>query len=306
MKDKISPTAGSGNRFAGIASDCYACVIEQVRSAARFAELTDAQTRRVIALAEAVLEKSKTTPILVQHVIRRVTDAIIQERGKSPGFDIYAGVKKTSNTLALDCAEGLRKTIAAGDSPFEAGLQVAAAGNIIDFGAKNHGALDLAKELQSLTEIPFARYDIDPFIKAIKGAATLLYICDNSGEIVFDMLFIDEIRRLYPGLKIVAALRDRPIINDATLADARAVGLDLLVDTISSGSVYPGTVLSESTRAFRDLFASADVMLAKGQGNLETLLPHADERLFFLLRIKCEYMAALTRVEKGSLVLMQG
>jgi damage-control phosphatase, subfamily I len=103
----------------------------------------------------------------------------------------------------------------------------------------------------------------------------------------------------------VAALRDRPIINDATLEDARSVGLDCLVDTISSGSVYPGTVLPETTREFRQLFADADVMIAKGQGNLETLLPIADNRLFFLLRIKCAYMATLTGVEKGSLVLMQ-
>ncbi len=306
MKDKTSFAEGDRNRFDGIASDCYACVLDQVRSAACFAELTDAQTGRVITLAEAVLEKSKTTPVLVQHVIRQVADAIIQERGESLDFDIYARVKETSNTLSLACVERLQKKIDASASPLEAGLQVAAAGNIIDFGAKDHGALDLEKELQGLTEIPFARYDIDPLKKALERAATILYICDNAGEIVFDMLFIKEIQRLYPGLQIVAAFRDRPIINDATLADARAVGLDRLAASISSGSVYPGTVLPETTREFRQLFDDADVMIAKGQGNLETLRPHADKRLFFLLRIKCEYMAALTQVAKGSLVLMQG
>ena len=305
MEDKVSPLAGSRDRLTGIAPDCHACVIDQVRSAARFADLNAAQTRRITALARVVLESSKTRPILVQHVIREVTDAIIKERGESPDFDIYAAVKKTSNTLALACAEDLQPKISGSASPFEAGLQAAAAGNIIDFGAKNHGALDLAEELQVLTEIPFARYDINPLKKALAGAATLLYICDNSGEIVFDGLFIGEIRQRYPGLRIVAALRDRPIINDATLADAREVGLDRLVETVSSGSVYPGTVLSETTRTFRQLFAAADVVLAKGQGNLETLLPYADSRIFFLLRIKCECMAALTRVAKGSLVLMQ-
>ncbi len=306
MKDMPSFAEGDRNRFAGIASDCYACVLDQVRSAACFAELTDAQTGRVVARAEAVLKKSRTTPVLVQHVIRQVADAIIQERGESPDFDIYARVKETSNTLSLACVERLQKKIDASASPLEAGLQVAAAGNIIDFGAKDHGALDLEEELQGLTEIPFARYDIDPLKKALEGATTLLYICDNAGEIVFDMLFIKEIQRFYPGLQIVAALRGRPIINDATLADARSVGLDRLVATISSGSVYPGTVLPETTRAFRQLFDGADVMIAKGQGNLETLLPFADNRLFFLLRIKCAYMAALTREDKGSLVLMRG
>jgi uncharacterized protein with ATP-grasp and redox domains len=306
MKVKPRFAEGDRNRFAGIASDCYACVMDQVRSAACFAELTDAQTRRVSVLAEAMLEKSKTTPVLVQHVIRQVADAIIQEREESPDFDIYARVKETSNTLSLSCAEGLQKKIDASASPLEAGLQAAAAGNIIDFGAKDHGALDLEKELQGLTEIPFARYDVDPLKKALERAATLLYICDNAGEIVFDMLFIKEIQRLYPVLEIVAALREKPIINDATLIDARTVGLDRLVAVISSGSVYPGTVLPETTREFQQLFAAADVILSKGQGNLETLLPSADNRLFFLLRIKCEYMAALTGVVKGSLVLIQG
>ncbi|RLD37498.1 MAG: hypothetical protein DRI83_03855, partial [Bacteroidetes bacterium] len=69
---------------------------------------------------------------------------------------------------------------------------------------------------------------------------------------------------------------------------------------------YPGTILPETTKEFQELFASADVMLSKGQGNFETLLPLSDKRLFFLLRIKCEYMASLSEVKQDNLVLMQG
>jgi len=125
-------------------------------------------------------------------------------------------------------------------------------------------------------------------------------------KLFFDTLFIKELQREYPNLHIVAALRDKPIINDATLEDAKAVGLDRLVTTISSGSIYPGTILPETTAEFQKLFASAGVILSKGQGNFETLLPFADERIFFLLRIKCDYMAALSNVKKDNLVLMQG
>jgi uncharacterized protein with ATP-grasp and redox domains len=273
---------------------------------AGFAELTDRQTRRVIAAAEAELERSKTTPLLVQHIVRHLADIVIQERGESPGFDIYSEVKEYSNTLALAYAEKLQEKINTGKSPFETGLQIAAAGNIIDFGAKNHGSIDLEKEIQSLDKVPFDRCDIEPFKKALDSASTLLYICDNSGEIVFDTLFIKELKREYPDLRILAALRDKPIINDATLEDARAVGLDRLAAVMSSGSIYPGTILPETTTGFQKLFASADVILSKGQGNFETLLPVADKRLFFLLRIKCEYIAALSGVKKDNLVLMQG
>ena len=302
----MSTTTENKKRFSGIASDCYSCVLNQARSAARFGELNEEQTQRVIAVAKAGLEKSKTTPLLVQHIIRSVADTVIQERGEPQDFDIYADVKEKSNTLSLAYAEKFQKKLDASETPFETGLQIATAGNIIDFGAINQGPINLTKELQSLNKIPFARYDIEPFKRALDDASTLLYICDNSGEIVFDMLFITELQREYPNLQIVAALRDKPIINDATLEDAKAVGLDRLVTTISSGSVYPGTILPETTEEFQKLFASADVILSKGQGNFETLLPIADKKLFFLLRIKCEYMAALSKVSKDNLVLIQG
>ncbi len=302
----MNTTEEKNKRFAGIPPDCHSCVLNQAYSAASFAELSEEQTKRVINVAKAGLKKSKTAPLLVQHIVRLVSDAIIQERGEQLDFDIYAEVKEKSNTLSLNYAETFQKELDTSESPFETGLQIAASANIIDFGAKIHGSINLEKEFQSLNKIPFAHYDIKPFRNSLKEASTLLYICDNSGEIVFDMLFIKELQRAYPKLKIVAALRDKPIINDATLKDARVVGLDRLVTIISSGSVYPGTILPETTEEFQKLFTSADVILSKGQGNFETLLPIADKRTFFLLRIKCEYMAALSKVENGNLVLMQG
>ena len=289
-----------------IAADCHPCVIDQTRSACRFAELTEEQTERIINVAKAGLEKSKKVPLLTQHIVRYVADAIIQERGESLDFDIYAEVKKKSNLLSLSYAKSFQKKIDASASPLETGMQIAAAGNIIDFGAKGRDSLNLDEELQLLDKIPFAHYDLEIFKEMLGNASLLLYICDNSGEIVFDMLFIKEMKREYPNLEIVATVRGKPIINDATLKDAKEIGLDRVVRTISSGSVYPGTILPETTEAFQRLYASADVILAKGQGNFETLLPISDKRLFFLLRIKCDYMASLAKVQKDNLVLMQG
>ena len=302
----MTDIAETKKHIVGIAAVCHPCIIAQARSAARFAELSEDQTRRVINGAKANIKRSEITPLSAQHIVRSVADTVIKERGESPDFDIYAEVKEQSNVLSLSYAQRFQKKIDKSEAPLETGLQIAAAGNIIDFGAKSHGSINLDKELSSLDKIPFARYDFDPFKQALEKASMLLYICDNSGEIVFDMLLIKEIKREYPNLQIIAAVRGKPIINDATLKDAEAVGLDRLVTTISSGSVYPGTILPETTQEFQKLFASADVMLSKGQGNFETLLPVADKRLFFLLRIKCEHMAALSRVKKDNLVLMQG
>lgn len=293
-------------RFAGIASDCFGCVLNQARSAARFADLSREQTELVVACAETWLERSRTQPLLVQHIVRYVEDEVIRQCGKSTGFDIYADVKKESNDRALAYVDRCRSRMAAADDPLAIGLQMAAAGNIIDFGAKDHTSIDIDQELRDLTRSAFFRYDFETFQRGLNTASFLLYICDNCGEIVFDMLFMQYLQKIFPDLEIVAAVRAKPVINDATLADARDIGLDRYVRIISSGSVYPGTVMAETTSEFRNLFETADVILAKGQGNFETLLPLNDARLFFLLRIKCEYMASLAGAQKGSLVLMQG
>jgi uncharacterized protein with ATP-grasp and redox domains len=292
--------------LSGIPPACHDCVIRQARSTARMADLDEVQTGRVVDVAKAGLSASKTQRLLVQHVVRQVADAVIAQIGAPPFFDLYAAVKEYSNTLALACARTFQAAVDAGEMSLETGLKLAAAGNIIDFGARDQDAIDLEADLRSMDETAFERFDIGAFKDTLSKASTLLYICDNSGEIVFDRLFVGVLRQAYPDLRIVAAVRHRPIINDATLADARAVGLDNETEVISSGSVYPGTILSETTAAFQRVFTAADVILAKGQGNFETLLPLDDERIFFLLRIKCDYMAGLAGVCKESLVLMQG
>lgn len=297
---------GASGRFSGVAEDCYQCVLAQARSAAAFAELDEAGTERVVAVAEAELQRSRRVPMLVQHIVRRVADAVLLERGEGPDFDIYAEVKELSNQLSQRYVPRLQEVLEASEEPLRTGLQIAAAGNIIDFGAREHASLDLEAELERLLEVPFAHCAIEALEEALEGAVSLLYLCDNCGEIVFDMLLIRLLRELYPRLRIVAAVRGKPILNDATPEDASAVGLDRLVETVSSGSIYPGTVLPETTEEFQRLFASADAILAKGQGNFETLLPLQDPRLFSLLRIKCDFMARLAGVPRDSLVLMQG
>ncbi len=185
-------------------------------------------------------------------------------------------------------------------------MKIAAAGNIIDFGAKNHVALSIEEELDSIDQRGFGVYHFDAFFKRLSTAGTLLYICDNAGEIVLDKLFIEEIKKAFPSVAIICALRERPIINDAVLNDALSVGLDRVATVISSGSVYPGTILEETTRAFRELFDKSDLIISKGQGNFESLLDTANEKVFFILRIKCDLMARLSGTQRGNLVLMQG
>jgi damage-control phosphatase, subfamily I len=285
---------------------CHPCLMKQAYSVSAFAKLSEEQTGRIALVAKEGLERSLTTPLLPQHIARLVEDAVNLELGMPPDHDLYAELKQLSNEISLSYSGKFRQKIRESEKPLETGMHIAAAGNIIDFGAKNHDSINLDEELNSFDSVVFEHYDIERFKDQLKSALTLLYICDNCGEIVFDKLFIEEILREYPDLQITAAVRDRPIINDATLIDAAFIGLDSVVKVISSGSQYPGTILPEANELFRQLYFSSDIIISKGQGNFETLMPEADARLFFLLRIKCSYMAGLSGVPEDSLVLMQG
>ncbi|NTV21630.1 MAG: protein-glutamate O-methyltransferase family protein [Chlorobium limicola] len=289
-----------------IAAICYPCIFEQLHSLARVTGLDEEEGKMLFEHSMRHLLATHGEGLVVQHIIRSATDRAIALSGKGVDYDPYGAIKKQSNDIARQFAGGFRNKIRHSSEPLRDAVKIAAAGNIIDFGAKRHGSLDIEMELSSIDERAFGRFDFAEFSGRLKLAGKLLYICDNAGEIVFDRLFIEEIRRSNPGLEVTCAVRALPIINDAVLADAHDAGLFDVAEVVSSGSVYPGTLFSETSDEFRGLFDNADVIISKGQGNFETLLDVADERLFFILRIKCDQMAKLSRVAKGELVLMQG
>jgi len=289
-----------------IPAECYPCLFEQLLSLKKIIGMEDGQGKRLFEHSMRELLESRGEGVVPQHVIRSATDEAISLSGKADDFDPYREIKQHSNDVALAFADEFRTRILDSDKPLEEAVRVAAAGNIIDFGAKRHGSLDVEHEVRTIGERTFGRFDFEAFSSRLQSAKRLLYICDNAGEIVFDRLFIEAIRRHFPQLDVTCAVRERPVINDAVLADARYAGLDEVATVMSSGSVYPGTLLDEVSEEFRSLFSEADLIVSKGQGNFETLLDDADERLFFILRIKCDQMSKLSGIAKGELVLMQG
>ena len=294
------------NRNKQIPAACYPCIFEQLHSLAMVTGLEGDGEKLLFEHSMLHLLATHGEGLVVQHIIRSATDRAIALSGKVGDYDPYGAIKKQSNDIARQFAGEFRNKIRRSSEPLRVAVKIAAAGNIIDFGAKRHGSLDVEKELCTIDERAFGCFDFAEFSTRLKLAGKLLYICDNAGEIVFDRLFIEEILRTNPGLEVACAVRALPVINDAVLADAHDAGLDEVAVVVSSGSVYPGTLLDETSEEFRMLFDNADVIISKGQGNFETLLDIADERLFFILRIKCDQMARLSSVAKGELVLMQG
>lgn len=221
--------------------------------------------------------------------------------------DPYKAIKQKSNAFALRLYPQLKAKVARAHDPLLEAVELAIAGNIIDFGVKNN--VNVREELKKIlaqekraarkkTRFHYAR-----FKRALAKAKTILYLGDNCGETVFDRVLIEEIKKLYPDRIVHYAVKSGPVINDALLEDARFCGLDSSARLIANGSRAPGTVLSLCSKEFKKLFRSADMVISKGQGNFESL-SDARRAIFFLFMVKCPVVERQARCRMGDIVLL--
>ena len=185
--------------------------------------------------------------------------------------------------------------------PFETAARLAIAGNIIDFGVNSTvDESEVERTIACSLTDPLDTAALAELKEAVGQAKSILYLGDNAGEIVFDRLLVEQM----PLEKITFAVRGGPILNDALMADAEAAGLTDLVEVIDNGTDAPGTILEACSQAFRRRFDKADLIIAKGQGNYETL-SDCPANIFFLLRPKCAVLARHLNCELGRLILMR-
>ena len=173
---------------------------------------------------------------------------------------------------------------------------MAVAGNIIDYGVSDHH--DLEETMARVLDSPFAINHVGRLRRRLAEARTVLYLGDNAGEIVFDKLFIETFR--HPN--IWYAVRGTPVINDATRVDADQVKMEEVAQVIDNGYDAPSTLPENCSPAFQQLYNEADLVISKGQGNLEGLMDETRDDIFFLLMVKCDVIADRLGVAKGSFV----
>lgn len=215
--------------------------------------------------------------------------------GKS---DPYADVKKKSNDQILSLYPQLREKVCNSADPFSTALRLAIAGNIMDYAISSDFNVELT--IETVLNSSFGIDHSAELKDALSGAEMVLYIGDNAGEIVFDKLFIETIG--HPNLYF--AVRGAPVSNDATIEDAGYVGMNSCAKVISNGYDAPSTIINKCSDEFSDIFRRADVIIAKGQGNLEGLLPLNDCRIFFLSMAKCSVIADFLKVPANSSVIV--
>jgi len=212
--------------------------------------------------------------------------------------DIYSGIKHEYNEYLLSMREEILSNIGNSNDKLLAALKFAMAGNYIDFGVMNEvDKNELAGLIKDSESQHIDKKEYGNFRKDLENAKKLAYIADNAGEIVFDMIFIEVIKGMFPKISIDVIVRGKPVHNDATAADAEEIGLAGLAGIIGNGTDIPGTLLSEVNRETSKAIDEADLIIAKGQGNFETLFG-SGKNIYYIFLCKCDVFTKRFRVDK--------
>lgn len=260
--------------------DCYPCFLKQALSASRRAGADNAAQAAVIRKVLTLLQNIKldaTPPEIAYRVHRIVRDTVSAN-------DPYLEAKAKSTADALDIYPKLKRLVAQSADPLDTAIRISIAGNIIDFGVTEE-IQDLWQIVESVLDQPYAIDDAAQLRAKLESVDQVLFLADNAGETVFDRVLIEAMP-----IPVIYAVKGGPILNDATLGDAVAAGLDQCATLLSNGSDAPGTILSLCSDEFRRHYESAQLIIAKGQANYETL-SEADSKVFCLLRVKCPVIA---------------
>ena len=285
--------------------DCISCFFKQALATARFAGASQRTQKRILNELSKVIPKLSLTssPPEMGRVIYGLVEKLTDKK------DPFKRVKDKSNRLALGIYDKLKKKVRHSHDGLLTALELAIAGNIIDYGAKN--SLDVNKEIKKILDEEHKAikkennrlFNYTKFKCTLRKAKTILYLADNAGETVFDRVLIEEIKNIYRDKRIIYAVKGKPIINDALIEDAYQCGIDKVAEIVSTGLDVPGTVLSLCSKKFLKIYKDADMIISKGQGNFEALSEHK-KPVFFLFMAKCPVVAGHVKCKLGDIILL--
>ena len=278
--------------------ECIPCFFKQAIEAGRLSSGDEIVHKALIDdLARLIPQFSLTStpPEMAYHISRMV-------KKRLGDVDLYQKIKEESNRRALELYPRLKENVRNAQDRLLTAVEIAIAGNVIDYGAKN--TLDIEQEIEKLFNEEFYHvgktiFEYKEFAKDLHAAKRVLYLADNAGEVVFDRVLIEE---FFEKKTVIYAVRERPIINDATQKDAYDCGIDKIAKIMSSGVESPGTILKYCSKEFMDIFEDAEFIISKGQGNYEAL-SGVRRPIYFLFRAKCPVIARHAGVPVGDIVL---
>lgn len=276
--------------------DCIPCFARQVLQAARMCtEDKNIQKEILLESIKSVqeIDRYKSAPELG----RVMHSTVVKFTGVS---DPYSEIKRKNIRLGLKYYPFLKSFLAERKDKLYWALKIAAVGNILDSAV--YGDRDMEDCLETELQKEFKICDIDLLREDLQQASSLLLIGDNAGETVFDKVLLEYLKEIKPQMKMYFAARGGPVINDATVEDAYASGLNETAEIISSGCTAPGLLLQEAIKEFMRIYRNTDIIISKGQGNYETL-GNEPRKIYFILKAKCSVNAGNLGVPLNEYVL---
>lgn len=278
---------------------CLPCLVNQI---VRVAEMTNAQNREDLFKKAfeylSHMDFSKSNPEILGDSFKILKEHIKNE-------DPYKETRSYYNSAFLKMFNVFEKNIDQSPDPFEAAVKYAILGNIIDFGPMHNiemeEVLKLFKDSDNLT---LTVNHTKKLKDDIASAKSLLYLGDNCGEICLDKLLVKKIKEFNPDIHIYFGARGEPVVNDSIEEDAYFVGMDEFATIVSNGDGSAGTVLSRTSQEFNRIYEAADVVIAKGQANYESLSGQEGKNIYFMLMTKCSVIAENIGVPQKSLLCM--
>ena len=279
-----------------IDKECIECIINQ---SVKVAQAIAADENLSKKLTTTVRNMSKdfsfndTPPEIASYVYEKM--ALLANK-----TDLYEAVKALSTKKANSFIPLVKEHLKNSHDKLLTATKTAVAGNVIDLAAAVE--FDLKEELEKIYDVDFAYNDLENLRLKLQVAKSVLVIGDNVGEHIFDYIFIQTLQELYPKIEFSYMVRGNPIINDVTMKEAREAGFDTLCNLVDSGVNTPGFTYERASVQAKKLFDEADLIISKGMGNYECMTPSHRNNICFLLKIKCNVVAASLKKQVGDIV----
>ncbi|MFN3699481.1 MAG: damage-control phosphatase ARMT1 family protein [Dictyoglomus sp.] len=275
---------------------CYPCFLKQAESALKRIKISEDKKIEIVKSIgqELVKFSPEDTPAYNTYLT-------FKKIYKLAGVDDpYYEEKKYYNQQALKLYQALKNLVENSKDPLHTAIKVAIAGNVIDLGILNLSQLNLARYIEEIADITLAIDHYFYFKNELEKTDKILYLLDNAGEIVFDKVLIEE---LIKEKEVIAVVNELPIINDATIEDIIEVGLNKVIQVITTGAGTVGKLPELGSNKYQEIFNNAQLIISKGQANYESLEGRG-YNIFFLLKAKCEIVAEHMGVKEGDLVFL--
>ncbi|MBN2804393.1 MAG: DUF89 family protein [Deltaproteobacteria bacterium] len=276
--------------------ECFPCFLKQTLSAAAVAKMNRNQTQKAVKEVLNILKDINME--LPPPLMGRDIHNIIKKISENP--DPYKELKNFQNNTALKLLDELKNEIAYAEDSFETAVKFSIAGNAIDLGTSTTVSADVKDSFKNALAKQIDKAEVSKLKKEIENSKKILFLADNSGEIIFDIPLMEYIGKE----KLTVAVRSNPIINDVTLKEAEQCKISSMFKVIENGSDLPGTWLDECRENFKNEFESSDLIISKGQGNFETL-SSLNRSIFYLFLVKCKVIAKITGQKPDTFIIQK-